>query len=80
MKLIGDTPYLMHVSYWTPPHVHPSCRLHPEASQDLAAALVGSATYTLLVFLSHRIICKCTDANCSLHQEVFQGINSTGKQ
>jgi hypothetical protein len=25
----------------------------------------------LLVFLSHRIICKCTDANCSLHPGVF---------
>jgi hypothetical protein len=34
----------------------------------------------VLVFLSHRIICKRTDANCSLHPGVFQGIESTGKQ
>jgi hypothetical protein len=34
----------------------------------------------LLVFLSHRIICKHTDANCSLHPRVFQCIKSTGKQ
>jgi hypothetical protein len=34
----------------------------------------------LLVFLSHKIICKHTDANCSIHLGVFQGIESTGKQ
>jgi hypothetical protein len=34
----------------------------------------------MLVFLSHRIICKRTYANCSLHPRVFQGIKSTGKQ
>jgi hypothetical protein len=33
----------------------------------------------LLAFLSHRIISKCTNANCSLHPGVFQGIKSTGK-
>jgi hypothetical protein len=33
----------------------------------------------LLVFLSHRIIYKRTDANCSLHPRVFQGIEYTGK-
>jgi hypothetical protein len=32
-----------------------------------------------LAFLSHRIIYKCIDANCSLHLRVFQGIESTGK-
>jgi hypothetical protein len=34
----------------------------------------------LLAFLSHRIINKRTDANCSIHLRVFQGIESTGKQ
>jgi hypothetical protein len=34
----------------------------------------------LLAFLSHRIIRKHTDANCSLHPRVFQGIESTEKQ
>jgi hypothetical protein len=34
----------------------------------------------LLAFLSHRIICMHTDANCSLHLGVFQGIEFTGKQ
>jgi hypothetical protein len=34
---------------------------------------------SLLVFLSHRIIYKCTDANCTLHPRVFQGIESKGK-
>jgi hypothetical protein len=39
------------------------------------------STYTsLLVFLSHRIIYKRTDANCSLHPRVFQCIESIGKQ
>jgi hypothetical protein len=32
----------------------------------------------LLAFLSHRIIYNHTDANCSLHLGVFQGIKSTG--
>jgi hypothetical protein len=34
----------------------------------------------VLVFLSHRIIFKLIDVNCSLHPRVFQGIESTGKQ
>jgi hypothetical protein len=34
----------------------------------------------LLAFLSHRIICKRTDVNCSIHPRVFQNIKSTGKQ
>jgi hypothetical protein len=34
---------------------------------------------SLLVFLSHRIIYKRTDANCTLHPIVFQGIESKGK-
>jgi hypothetical protein len=34
----------------------------------------------VLGFLSHRIICKRADANCSLHPRVFQGIESIGKQ
>jgi hypothetical protein len=34
----------------------------------------------LLAFLSHRIICKHTDVNYSLHPSVFQGIESTGKK
>jgi hypothetical protein len=33
-----------------------------------------------LAFLSHRIICKLTNANCRLHPRVFWGIESTGKQ
>jgi hypothetical protein len=33
---------------------------------------------SVLAFLSHRIICKRTDVNCSLHSRVFQGIESTG--
>jgi hypothetical protein len=40
----------------------------------------GSSHCLLLVFLSHRIICKHTNANCSIHPGVFQGIESTGKQ
>jgi hypothetical protein len=34
----------------------------------------------VLAFLSHRIICKQTDANCSVHPGVFPSIESTGKQ
>jgi hypothetical protein len=34
----------------------------------------------VLAFLSHRIISKRIDANCSHHLGVFQGIESTGKQ
>jgi hypothetical protein len=36
-------------------------------------------TRALLVFLSHRIMDKHTDANYRLHPRVFQGIESTGK-
>jgi hypothetical protein len=32
-----------------------------------------------LAFLSHRIICKCIDANGSLYPGVFKGIESLGK-
>jgi hypothetical protein len=38
----------------------------------------GGLLITLLAFLSHRIIYEHTDANCSLHPGVFQGIESTG--
>jgi hypothetical protein len=34
----------------------------------------------LLALLGHRIICKRTDADCSLHPRVFRGIESTRKQ
>jgi hypothetical protein len=34
----------------------------------------------LLAFLGHRIICKRTDTNCSLHPGIFQGIECIGKQ
>jgi hypothetical protein len=37
-------------------------------------------SYSLLAFLSYRIIYMCTDANCSLHPGVLQGIKSIGKQ
>jgi hypothetical protein len=40
----------------------------------------SSRPHLLLVFLSHRIICKRTYANYSLHPRVFQGIESTRKQ
>jgi hypothetical protein len=36
--------------------------------------------WCMLAFLSHRIICKRTDANCSPHPGVFQDIESTEKQ
>jgi hypothetical protein len=39
VALIENTPCLMYVSYLMPHHEHPSCRVHPRASQDLAAAL-----------------------------------------
>jgi hypothetical protein len=34
----------------------------------------------VLAFLRHRVICKHTYINCSLHPGVFQDIESTGKQ
>jgi hypothetical protein len=37
-------------------------------------------TMMVFAFLSHGIICKRTDANCSLRLGVFQGIESIGKQ
>jgi hypothetical protein len=37
-------------------------------------------TMSLLAFLRHRIIYKRTNANCSIHPGVFQGIESTVKQ
>jgi hypothetical protein len=68
MELIGDAPYLTHVSYLMPlPHGHPGCRLYPGASQDLAVALyihkqhtkIYSQTVNLhmsLVEITHSII------------------------
>jgi hypothetical protein len=34
----------------------------------------------ILAFLSHRIICKRTYANCSIHPRVLKDMESTGKQ
>jgi hypothetical protein len=39
-----------------------------------------SQALSLLVFLSHRIIHKRTDANCILHPGGFYGVESIGKQ
>jgi hypothetical protein len=41
VTLIGDARYWTRVSYLMPHLGHPSCQLHPGASQDLAAALPG---------------------------------------
>jgi hypothetical protein len=49
VALIGDTPCLMRVSYLIAPlpHEHPGCWLHPEANQDLIAALYLHKQHTV---------------------------------
>jgi hypothetical protein len=56
----------------------PQTAIKSQALADFVAE--WTKTQQLLAFLSHRIICKRTYANCSHHPGVFQSIESTGKQ
>jgi hypothetical protein len=51
---------------------------HPKMKERNRAA--NHVLAHMLAYLSHRIICKHIDANCSFHPGVLQGIKSTGKQ
>lgn len=51
--------------------VYKLCRVR---STHEAVSAVMDGPVAVLAFVSYKIICKRTDANCSLHPKVFQGI------